>query len=1074
MNVKFKKVLLGMAMMLGLTLLPISTQTVFAEGGSGIPVSGNGQASGQGTSQNTAGGPCKEKTGFYVCVTWADSDNGAPHAMGHGCILQAQNGYSVPAFAVDSQSRVPSSVGAYALAPWSQPAFVAGSSPIGFGEQIKSFLLQNNDMGELNAIDVAQKYCGVTAQEILQKQAENKVVFVSVQPIMWCNNWTSLSVSSKGGLIVGLTYGIGSQITNEKTWISNVTRGAFPKSFRYEKSWQGISDCNIADNTFSREMMMDKSIGCGIVSVKLNNTNQVVLCVEDDSGLWNTQYLSAGKTYTIQNPYQGAEFVEATFSTKKTDLTDPNASYDAVCGSGAPNRATGAGTVEFNIPNKEVALFVHYKGDIPDPELEDAHLYSWETSYVFGRYAADRSAGTDVDNAYTLETHINEVIEMVKGYTKSCPHNKDYTHANNASGSAVIDKITCRGSEDWQSQKYGVQADLGDFPNASWNLYRQSVSGEKWDTYSKALNNTNKWKIDEEVDPQFSYYLTRSHLEDVSACPEGGDAAAAINISPEYDWETSWTGKEGASQKADTEGSHHVSDYSYSFTAYGYDLKIYYHFECDGDYWEEGSYGDWDNDPSTADTYKVTDSETHPAGHKYNAAGSDWSGIGNSTIYKENSYTPDPWIGNTGDGHIEDKYKTKITPSGQNTSAGTVVAWEDGSNLSGNFAKGGSFDYTAKTGQLVGSQFQGVSFSIYPEVKMSVWTSTGGADKYATPQESVCYVMGEYARHYTPPIAHSYKARLTTGSMEGMGTLASAADGSDAKKVLDNASGHQDNDLGVTAMGTTFEIATTSRYKIDIYTVGCNVTDHEANSEWGNEKQSVKGSHEEYVSSILAGMQQEIIMKLEKGSGTSQSFDPVYYVLLSTESDTSRVDESAETNVNFAMGGYEEEGTVQGWCNTMWGGEAYTTALQYGTILDTMFISASGDDADNHSKPYSEGVHVGTALGSGVIGNGAHWYDEESHDKMKVEYYHTTVTFGLMNADDKMDWNLLKQNTKSRLKNATDSIHVTFYTRLFNDQDYTAADGYTWDGHTGTYRIDHLNGCDFHVVNGTNSQMKSN
>ena len=62
---KLKKVLFGMAMLLGLTLLPMTSQTVFADGGSGIPVSGNGQASGQGTSQNTAGGPCNNK--IYTC-----------------------------------------------------------------------------------------------------------------------------------------------------------------------------------------------------------------------------------------------------------------------------------------------------------------------------------------------------------------------------------------------------------------------------------------------------------------------------------------------------------------------------------------------------------------------------------------------------------------------------------------------------------------------------------------------------------------------------------------------------------------------------------------------------------------------------------------------------------------------------------------------------------------------------------------------------------------------------------------------------------------------------------------------
>ena len=61
---KLKKVLFGLAMLFGLTLLPMTSQTVFADNGSGLPI-GNGQSSGQGTTQNTAGGPCNNK--IYTC-----------------------------------------------------------------------------------------------------------------------------------------------------------------------------------------------------------------------------------------------------------------------------------------------------------------------------------------------------------------------------------------------------------------------------------------------------------------------------------------------------------------------------------------------------------------------------------------------------------------------------------------------------------------------------------------------------------------------------------------------------------------------------------------------------------------------------------------------------------------------------------------------------------------------------------------------------------------------------------------------------------------------------------------------
>lgn len=1070
---KLKKVIgiaaLSLMMTLGIMMLPQVTQTVYADG-SGLDVgsSGNGTGSGHGSSQEGSGGPCWQKTGFYVTVSVADSETSPSHAIGYPALLKCQGGYGIPAFDVASQTRIngAGTPGTFATAPWPYPAFVAGKGGgTGYGGMVKSWLLQDNAEGQMNAVDVAVQGCGVTVDQILQLQEQNKVVFVNVEPVMFCNNFTTTQRSSMGGIICGLTTGIGAAVSDTSTWISSVTRGSFPKSFRYEKDWQGISTCADAVGLFSTAIMTNKSIGCGIVSVKLNDTYQVVICVEDNEGGWTTEYLGSGPEYDILAKYAGADFVEATFSRKKTQLNDPNASYSAVCSSGAPNRGVGVGHQQFKVTDKEEALFIHYKGSTIITPPGDADLYAHEVAYLMPKYAADREDGAEVDNEYTLKTHIEKKIEEIKGKTKSCPHNDDYTHANNASGSATVDKVTCRDSEDWENQYTGVKANLGQFPNASWNLYRESVSGEKWDTFNNALNDVNKWKINEPVDPQFSYYLTRSHLEDVAISPDrdgSQDLCAALNIAPSYTWESVYTGKDGASQASNTTGVHDVDEYVYKFTFYGYELEIYYHFECNGDYWETGSYGDWDNDSTTPDTYKVTDSETHPKGHKYNQSGDDWSSVDDSTIYEENSYTPSKFKGNTGD-HQEEKYKTKNTPSGQSTRAGDTIERTSGTHLGGQFVKGANFDYTATTGELVGSQFQGVTFTIYPEVAMTVWAGSD-AENYTDPTESICYVMGELPRHYTPPIAHSYKCSIQGGSMQGLGSLASAAVGSAADSV-------DSFDLGVTAMGTTFEVATKSRYVIDIYTTGCTLEDSPAHSEWGNEKTDVADSHEQYVASILAGMQQELIMEM-----TSSKFDrPYYYVLLSSEGDATRTDDNAHTSIFWHAGGYDEEGTVQGYCNTMWGPTAYTEALQYtpSQILDTMFVSCNDGADENNSNPYSPHDHVGTALGD-LLGHGAHWYDEESKDKMRVEYYHTHVVFGLLNADDKIDYNLLTQSAKSRLIDQTDSIHVSFYTRLFNDQDFTAADGYTWSGHTGTYMIDRLHGTDFSVLNQTTSQMKSN
>lgn len=1010
------------------------------------------------TGDKLQGGPSSQKTGVYVTVSTAPNDNSPSHAIGNGIIFKTKGGQNIPSFDVDSQSKISGSHQTLkAEAPWPFPAFKAGSNPVGYGKTICEWCknTKNPTTGQSWASTIVLK-CGVTNAQQSELLAKGNSLYLNFEPIMFCNNFSNTK-NSKGAIIVGLVSGIAEKIPEGKTYISSVTKSGFPKSFMYEtnKNWQGISGVTAPAGLISNADMKNKKLGYGICSIKLNQGQQVVIVCEDASGKCETEYLSANNTWNIENPYKGCNFVEATFSKKKTDLTDPHATYSAVCSSGQPNRSVGTGNQTFNVAQGEEALFIHYKGTLTEemPILSEADLKAWECGVIMPKYAAQREDGADVDNSYTLKDHIEEVIEKVKGFREECPDNGSHCEHVQCTGHAVIDRVTCKGSEDWQSQKYGISANLGAFPNAIWNLYRPEVSTTKWDTFAKALGNTERWTIDEEVDPQFSYFLTRSHLEDVSVSPdrEGiGATAKAYNIAPQYTWEQKYTGKEGVAQKGNSTATHDVEDYDYQYTAYGYDLKIYYHFEHDEKSHEEGE--QVPNADGIGTHYEVTHSCHHSA-HSW----------GNE-VYEESTYSPSEWNGSTG-GHKEDKFKTKGMPSGKNTNAGKVVEVKTGETLKGRFAKSGEeFEYKAVKAQLVGSDFQGTTFSIYPEVAMSIWIS-GSADKYTNPTEKLVYVMGEYKRNYTPPIAHSFKTKIESGEMKGIGSLASASTGAATKGV--NA-----YDLGITAMGTTFEVATQTRYEMDIYTVGCNVTDSEANSEWGNQQTDVAGSHEEYVSSVINGMQQELIMKMD-----SSKFDkPIYYTLLSTEGHLKRTDEHKETEVFFHSGKYDQEGTVQGWCNTMWGlgADAYEEALQYTSnkILNTMFVSCTDGVEDNASLPYNPNPHVGTAMNGILQAHGSHWYDEESKNKMKVEYYHTHIVFGYMTADDKVDYNLLEQSGYSRLINRNDNIHVSFYTRLANDLDYTSADGYTWGDLTGTYSIDHMIGTDFSVINQTTAQMK--
>ena len=529
-----KQTILALAVLMGLTLMPLFTQNLHALNFK----EGNGVGSSRETGSRMSGAASYARTGFFVTVSVAASDTAPGHAIGHGAILKTQGGYDVPTFPAASDSRIPgASVGSGGVAPWKWPAFrLEGAA--GYGGTTKSWLMSQGSNGNSQGVNLAVAYCGVTVQEIQQHINNNEIVFVNVEPIMWSARFNGNT--KVGGTIVGLTYGVGSRYPEGqgKNFIGTVTHGAFPASFRYEKTWQAMSPCPDPGGRYSSAILTNKSIGCGIISAKVNDGLQVVICCENADGSWITEYLGSGPDYTIVNPYNGYQFVEATFSKKKTDHTEPDCPYGTICASGEPNRGVGVGAQHFDALIPEKALFIHYKGNIPDPTPTEAHLKSWETTYLMPKFKAQRADGAAVDNEYTLATHIEEKIDEIASKTKNCPFCSkatcEHLRGKSVTGSAVIDKVTCRGSTAWRTQKYGVRADLGDFPHAKWNLYREEVSGEKWDTFSPALNNVNRWQINKPVDPQFSYYLTRSKLEDVSVSPDREGAGALSEYRRPY------------------------------------------------------------------------------------------------------------------------------------------------------------------------------------------------------------------------------------------------------------------------------------------------------------------------------------------------------------------------------------------------------------------------------------------------------------------------------------------------------------------------------------------------------------
>ena len=505
MKTVFKKSLFALMFLFALSMLPMFCHTVHAGNWIEIPGSGGKRVGGEGT-----GGPCSQKTGFYVSVTWADSPNGAPHQEGVGGVLESQKaasvGYSVPAFAVNTESKVAN--GAFShwgTAPWTYPAF-DGSVGAGYGRAVVAWLdAEDPATGNDRGIDLAQTVCHVPATRLQQLINDGKSVFLNVEPICWCNIFTGPSAKDKTlNKMVGLTYGIGHLAPYRKTFTWPLTQNAFPRSFFYDSTgaYQGISD-NVdpgPGHLFSPGEMMDKHQSWGICSLLLNQAYQVVICCEDPNlpGGWATEYMGSGPTYYIQPVYHGYTYVESTFSKEKTTLTDPHASYSAVCG-GHPLTHSGTPGMlnKFNEPMTtppEEALFIHYIGSPPPPHPTEAELLSWESAYLMPRMVAKREDGHVVDNAYILQEHIQEKIDEIDSKSKNCPFCSeatcDHLKGKNVSGDAKIDKVTCRGDENWSEQYYGVRITAPFITgthgkNAVWNLYRADadLTGESWDTW---------------------------------------------------------------------------------------------------------------------------------------------------------------------------------------------------------------------------------------------------------------------------------------------------------------------------------------------------------------------------------------------------------------------------------------------------------------------------------------------------------------------------------------------------------------------------------------------------------------
>ncbi|MBQ8234549.1 MAG: hypothetical protein IJZ36_03085, partial [Bacilli bacterium] len=100
------------------------------------------------------------------------------------------------------------------------------------------------------------------------------------------------------------------------------------------------------------------------------------------------------------------------------------------------------------------------------------------------------------------------------------------------------------------------------------------------------------------------------------------------------------------------------------------------------------------------------------------------------------------------------------------------------------------------------------------------------------------------------------------------------------------------------------------------------------------------------------------------------------------------------------------------------------------------------------------------------------FYDEESYYRFETEKWHTRVTMDSLQANDKIDYNVLTQSVLSNYLLQKDFIEVRFYGRLWRDTDAPYTDGYySWPSEK-TFRVDKIHNADFTVINQSTEDLK--
>ena len=862
---------------------------------------------------------------------------------------------------------------------WNAPAF--GNSGETVDGKIKSFLREPYNGYESGATWVCENYLNMTSEE-MEALLDKDEVYLNIESGMYAGLFKGVSHT---GVVLAGSCTDWAKASEPKSWLGVYSHNSLPNGLHYEDSWLGLAIPEIrngrSDRYTSEEILSNK--GYGIVSVRLKSgSKQLVKIYTDDNGnVDKTVYSSCSSPYSVENESE-YKVVKWSTSKQRTQATSDKASWNEVVAN-CELVQNGNGVSSVTLPESEEAIFILYEKDIQDVIIEDDRnaLKAFELNFVYPKLAG--SDNKRIDSNWTPEEFdFKAKLDAKKSSMNSRDDIRNYDA--NESNFKVVENII---------------GDLSSLNISRLNLYHTGIG------QYKPYNQSKDFNISELVKPHYSYNLARTLWE-----PELRLSSYRTENAGLQDYVNNTlmipSSNMGSLTSANLDDNvenllQNTKSDTYEFSA---EIGVEY---------EEGEIVS--HDGSDGNTYAIGAEVPEDV----------TLGDANYGNFKSRNDVFSVDIAKYSVEHSADKFKVKETPIAKSVGVGNIAAYADTNSIIG----------SVRYKEAIITELS-PTLSVYPEVAYKTFVDEiDNYDAVITPD--TVYMMGERKRQFKPPVVHGYYVTTNRGGrLGGATTLSTPSTGTIAEGILYDymETGRFEN--GVTSMGSAFETGISDNIQMVISTSSIDFTNIDnTKANWGNGSYTAETSHDAYVNALINSSEQEILMQYFDKNG--RKVGEVMH--LPTSYSNMRVAETVieRTPITFKLGTIETLSDIETAVSKVLGGLSGSKVVDkwgIASVFDTMFISCTDPDSENNSG----------SLDSGSQWYGRKkWYDEESVGTLEVVTYTTKVTFGNMMADDKIDYNLLSQNTYNKyLERGSDkSLEARFYARLFFEDTNLNIDG---------------------------------